>query len=155
MLLAAPVVPAAEPQRALGARGDGAERVAAAAQRRELRVEPPVRLARVEREVGRDRLPHADPAGPVRGGLDRQRRGDAAGEDRRHAPLEPRPRADGQRVGERRAGQRERGDQRRRAGPTTTVASAIDREQRGGARGGAHLGTGTSPSAVRTASSGP
>ena len=66
VLLAALVVPAAEPQRALGAGGDRAERVAAAPQRRQPRVEPAVRLARVEREVGRDRLAHAHPPGAGR-----------------------------------------------------------------------------------------
>ena len=154
MLLAVLVVPAAEPQRALGAGGDRAERVAPSPQRRQPRVEPSVRLARVEREVRRDRLAYAHPPGAGRGGLDRERRGDAAGEDRRHPPLEPRPRAHRERVRDRRPGQRERRDQRDR-GADHDGGEGDHREQGGGARGGAHLGTGTSPSAVRTASSGP
>ena len=164
------VVPAAELQRPLRARGHGAERVAPAPQRRQRRVEAAVRLARLEREVGRDRLAH--PHRPGAGGrrLDDQRRRHAASEHggtRRAIRGRARTASASAIVAPASANARSAPS----AGPTNTVSTATAASA-AAARGDGltaapppivraargvvpHRGTGTSPSAVRTASSGP
>ena len=150
VLARALVAPAAETERTLAAQRDRAEHVAAAAARHDGGVERPVALARLDDQCRRRRLAKAHAAERALG-RHAQRRRHAAREVARHLPGDLRAAPDRERVGRHRAHQHERrdpADRRRRE-----RRQHGDRgEDRGGARRRAHRGTGTSPSAVRTAS---
>ena len=127
------VIPRRQADRAADAQRGRRQLKAPAPAHHQLGLQPPVVLLRGELDLRRRaRLADADPA-RLLGQLDRQRRGDPARHDRRHAPPRPRRAAGEVRVGDQRTDQR--GGQHRREQRPDDEREQRDRPQRGGGTG--------------------